>query len=352
MVTGPVLNSGSYQVCVETPNAGHSLCAGQTVCRDVDLNGFIDPTAITFILVPSQSLTPPSDASISCNDCSDVECTGVPTQSTCGSNSGTLITHEDVSTPQGCVRTITRTFYAGAEGTVVQRIIITDDESPAITTQASSQSPNCGNINPTFQQWLDTFGGATWTDCSPFTVTNDARGVFSCGVRTVTFLATDACGNLPTPTTATYSLIDSIAPIFIVNPSSSSVPCDASGGSDFAAFNAWLNSNGGAIAIDNCGTPTISNNYISASIRRGCNQAQQVIFTATDSCGLTATASSSFTITDGTPPRIINEASNPTVVCDGTQNVQFQSWLSNHGNLVATDACTATNSLTVNVTVV
>jgi len=348
VITGTPLNSGSYQVCVETPQSGLTLCAGQTVCRRVDLTGFSDPAPLQFVLQQGQTLTPPGEAQVLCGACTDATaaCTGTATLSSCAGGSIPVTTHTDSITNTQCVRTVTRTFTASGVS-VTQRIIITDNAAPVLVTPASNQAPPCGNLNPTFQQWLNTFGGATWTDCTSFSVSNDASGgPTSCGTRTVTFTARDPCNNPSISTTASYSLVDNQPPVFNPDASSASAQCDVSGGTDFSQFNAWLANNGGARATDNCGNPTITNNYTPGTITRGCNVLQTVVFTATDSCGLTDTTIATFSITDATGPRITNTASNPSVTCDGTQDTQFQTWLNNHANLVASDSCTAVNLLT------
>jgi hypothetical protein len=349
VITGAFLVDGSFQVCLENPLPGYLLCTGQTVCRRVDLSGFIDPPAIGFVVRQNQVLIPPDDTGIECDDCdlATTACTGVATLISCEGGTVEVTAHTDVVTNTNCVRTITRTFNGGAAGTVTQRITISDNDPPRLITPAQNQSPPCTNLNPTFNQWLANFGGATWDDCSSFTVTNDAGGgIQNCGARTVTFTASDPCGNGNSQTSAVYSLIDTVPPQFTTEAVDASAPCDLNGGSDFAAFNAWLARNADAVATDNCGIPTITNNYTPGSIVRSCNGQTTVTFTATDSCGLTDVTVGRFTITDNQGPTITVGASAITSPCDGTQDSRFQTWLNNNGNAVAVDSCTASNLLT------
>ena len=65
------------------------------------------------------------------------------------------------------------------------------------------------------------------------------------------------------------------------------VECDGAGNT--ADLNAWLASNGGAVASDICsGLVTWSNDFISLSDLCGATGSASVIFTATDDCGNTS----------------------------------------------------------------
>jgi gliding motility-associated-like protein len=71
-----------------------------------------------------------------------------------------------------------------------------------------------------------------------------------------------------------------------------------------SALNAWLASNGGAVANDACSNVTWTNNYTALS--NGCGQtgSATVTFTATDDCGNATSTSAVFTIQDTTAPTL------------------------------------------------
>ncbi|WP_264521022.1 hypothetical protein [Flavobacterium sp. N1994] len=69
-------------------------------------------------------------------------------------------------------------------------------------------------------------------------------------IITRTWTLVDACGNAAAPQTQTITVTDNIAPTFTTAATNIVVQCNGSGNTD--ELQAWLNSNGGAIASDNC----------------------------------------------------------------------------------------------------
>ena len=68
-----------------------------------------------------------------------------------------------------------------------------------------------------------------------------------------------------------------------------------------------------------------------------------ITFTATDECGLTATKSNKFTISDTTPP-VIAGGADGTAECTGSApatNAAYLAWLASNGGVTATDLCGA-----------
>ena len=105
--------------------------------------------------------------------------------------------------------------------------------------------------------------------------------------------------------------------------------CDGSGNT--TALNAWLNSNGGAVASDVCSSVTWSNNFTSLSDTCGATGTATVVFTATDACGNSSTTTASFTIIDDTDPIFTSELpQNISVSCDA---------IPNPANMTGTDNC-------------
>ena len=84
-------------------------------------------------------------------------------------------------------------------------------------------------------------------------------------------------------TSATFKIQDTTAPVIELAASDSTLECDGMGNTD--ELNAWLESNGGAMASDACSGVLWSFNY--AAVNNGCGGTGSalVTFTATDSCG-------------------------------------------------------------------
>ncbi len=131
-------------------------------------------------------------------------------------------------------------------------------------------------------------------------------------------------------------VIDSEAPTFIQPASDRVVECDGMGNVNGPmGLNAWLASNGGAVATDNC-DPTLSwsNMLINTSIVCAGNITFTYRFTAEDDAGNTAFTDGEFHIVDTTPPDIICPA-NITISCDESDDPSFT------GTANATDICSA-----------
>jgi len=139
-------------------------------------------------------------------------------------------------------------------------------------------------------------------------------------------------------------MIDSTLPVLTTPASPSSAQCNTNG-SDLTALNTWLTNKGGAVATDNCGTITWTNNFVAGSLTRGCSNSIPVTFTAADRCGNVVTTTASFTIVDTSAPTITTNAQTTSGECSAS-NTAFNTWLSNHGNAVATDVCFGSAGLT------
>ncbi|MCX7549238.1 hypothetical protein OS191_00125, partial [Xanthomarina sp. F2636L] len=198
-----------------------------------------------------------------------------------------------------------------------QTITVTDTIAPVINTEASNIDIECdgtGN-NGAIQTWLDNNGGALATDnCSAITWTNNYGGATSdCAAPIeVIFTATDACGN-SSSTTATYSIIDTVAPEISTAASPLTVECDGNG--NITDLNTWLNSNGGASATDDCSAIAWTNNFNGLSDDCGETGSATVTFTATDACGNSSSTTATFTIEDTIAPVAPAAPADITVEC-------------------------------------
>ncbi|MCW0485096.1 hypothetical protein, partial [Gaoshiqia sediminis] len=100
---------------------------------------------------------------------------------------------------------------------------------------------------------------------------------------TVTFTATDACGNTATETKS-FTVDDKTAPVITLPATDLALECF-----DATQVDSWTAT---ATASDNCdGDVTVSASYTAPT--GNCAQSITVTFTATDACGNTATETKS-----------------------------------------------------------
>ena len=152
-------------------------------------------------------------------------------------------------------------------------------------------------------------GGVTWTN--NFSGSTNECG--ASGVANVTFFATDDCGNTAT-THGLFTIRDNTAPNLTSQAQDISVECDGNGNT--AALNAWLSSNGGANASDDCSNVTWTNNFNANNSFANCDGTAgtaTVTFTGSDQCGNTVTTQGTFTIVDALNPVITQAPSQLTV---------------------------------------
>ena len=96
---------------------------------------------------------------------------------------------------------------------------------------------------------------------------------------------------------------------------------------------------GGAVATDDCGDVSWSNDFEAVSDDCGATGSVTVTFTASDECGNTTSSTATFTIEDTTAPEL-SDAMDMTVECDGSGNSSdLESWLSNNGGSEASELC-------------
>merc|ERR1712110_920333 len=265
---------------------------------------------------------------------------------TCGavrwSNDFTTLSNE-------CNRTAVVTFTAcdpcNLCVSTTARFTVVDTGAPVISPQAQSTVVECdpnGNDNA-FDLFVANNGGARATDvCSNSTLTwrssfEDAPS--GCDSEIVTFTVTDACGRSAS-TTATFTILDRVAPVFNPLPQNVAVECDGAGNT--AAYRNFVDTNAGSTVTDACAANLVISNNAPATGPVGCGT-QNVIFTAVD-CTNTATRSATFTVRDTTPPVFSTPAQNQTVGCDTANNLQqVQAWLSANANAVVSDSCYGSN---------
>merc|ERR1712110_113243 len=247
--------------------------------------------------------------------------------------------------------TFTVTDSCGNNASTTATFTSQDTVGPAFTTPAQNLTVECdGNGNTgDFTNFVNGRAGAQAFDvCSlaalNYTVAAPTAGPTSCGSVNVVVTAADQCGN-SARSTGRYTVQDSTAPVFINVPTDSTVECDGSGNT--AARTAWLSSNAGASATDNCAAtaPIVSRQLTVDGTT--CARATSYVFTASDACGNSVNATARFIITDLTAPTFTTEPSDGTYECDGRGNeAQIVSYLSNNGGARVRDSCTTNVTLT------
>ncbi|RLD20334.1 MAG: hypothetical protein DRI69_06495, partial [Bacteroidetes bacterium] len=249
-----------------------------------------------------------------------------------------------MNTSQGVVRVVQDNAGMDYEHASLNFTIAMDSAAPAIDTDAQDKAIECSTADQTamIQNWLDDNGEASATSsCGDLTWSNDYSGLSDgCGASgnaSVTFTCTDECGKSST-TSAMLTVSDNIAPV-IDNPAQD-MTVECTGFGNPPELMAWLNSHGGAMASDACGTVDWTDDNTGAAGGCGNTGADYVIFTATDACGNSTTTSATFTIEDTTPPVVETAAQDMTLECDAAdQQVNIQAWIASHGGAVASDLC-------------
>jgi hypothetical protein len=225
------------------------------------------------------------------------------------------LTSNDVTTQGTCAgsysvtRTWTATDACGNSSTATQTINVQDVTAPEITTQASNITVECdgtGSQNA-LNEWLANNGGAAATDtCSDVTWTNDfnALGNDCSAAVTVTFTATDACGNAST-TSATFTVQDITAPTAPEAPADVTVSC-----ADEVPAAIQLS------ATDLC-AGIITSTGVDAIAQGSCPNSYVITrtWTFTDACNNSSTAVQTITVNDTEAPVAPEAPAAITVAC-------------------------------------
>ncbi|RAJ06992.1 gliding motility-associated-like protein [Chitinophaga skermanii] len=254
----------------------------------------VDQTAPVFTHVPGPITV----------DCDNV---GTIVEPTANDNCGTVtITYRDSTVAGACtgsyriIRTWTATDDCGNAANAQQVITVEDHKAPIFTFVPANITVECSNL-PIMQQ-------ATATDnCGTVTMTYAERRVSrGCPnnydiIRTWT--ATDDCGNAETAT-QTVTVQDVTPPVITNIPAAITVQCG----------NIPLPVD--PTATDNCGDVTMT--MAEVEIARSCTGTYtlQRTWTATDSCGNTATATQLVYVVDDQKPVFSNVPADTTITCE------------------------------------
>ncbi len=250
--------------------------------------------------------------------------TGATPIRTCGSTANTLYT-------------LTATDSCGNTVTTFASLITIDTSAPIITLPTVVDSVLC-DPNTSAQQALDTWlNNASASDLcqgNVNVVTSLINTQRICRTNNQTdilhiylFTATDGCGIISTGRD-TFRIYDNVRPN-IVAPADLTISCGQEIG---AALIPWLN---GYTVTEACQTYTITNNY-DGQIPNLCGGSQAVMWTVTDGCGATNTASANIVVAlNNNKPTFVNCPPNLTVNVDAdlcSSNVIYSTPVANDCN--------------------
>jgi hypothetical protein len=246
--------------------------------------------------------------------------------------------------------TFVATDHCGHTAITTGRFAIMDASWPEITTAAVSGSAemNSAQQENMLNVWLSRSGnavavdggseeGITWSQ-SPLNFSRlDNRTECTDLVGTVTFTASDSCGNTAS-TTAEYTLVDTSPPVISSIAQSQIFEHDST--TDNADdIQGWLNTHGGAVASDSTSATLVwsySEPLDWVNEHSGCaNRQASVVFSVADLCGNMISTTAVVAVVDTEVPVVTTPAQNLTVQADGFGNViDLQLWLQSQGDAV------------------
>ncbi|MDO8365214.1 MAG: hypothetical protein Q7T20_00360, partial [Saprospiraceae bacterium] len=222
--------------------------------------------------------------------------------------------------------TLTRSWSAtdacGNSVTVSQVLTVVDTQAPEIQNPVNVVVECDPAMNQAdYQNWLDTHGGATASDCSTITWTYenspfplDTSGCAGTFRRFIRFIATDECGN-SSFRDARFTVVDTTPPTFTILPQNLDVECWM-GEEGEAQMLDWLDHFGFAEVSDDCGSVTTEVVFLSHVLECGITFTRTYQFRATDECGNTTYVTATFSIVDTTPPVITCPEGNVLLTCE------------------------------------
>jgi hypothetical protein len=323
----PPITSGTLSITFPASQSTYTVAVNGvsgTTCSIAGITGNA-PVCDPCLSDPYPTLTPAQDLTLNCNS------------NTTTAIANWLATHGGASATDNGTVTWSHNYSGGllmdcsGTGSTLVTFTATDDCNHIATTNATLTVTD--NINPTINcpnnlildcnnsnnpvlvsEWLDS---ATASDeCSgalPVSYNyNSATLLNACSGSpiSITFTATDACGNSAT-CARTISIGDNTAPT-INCPDDLTLLCGNANNSTL--LNNWLNS---ATASDNCsGTVNITHNY-SNNLPQDCNNdGLGITFTATDACGNTASCIASIYLDDNANPTFTTFPIDLLLACD------------------------------------
>jgi hypothetical protein len=292
----------------------------------VSLNATTVPAACGYSLVRRWTATDACGNTTSASqtttfeDTTDPVLVGLPEASVV--NCGNVPNGEDfdVTATDNCVNdvTVTSSFVDNGSGCSIQRVItwtatdacgnsvsasrtftIEDNIDPVLAGLPQNGNVMCGGLPSSTEYFV-----SASDNCDSnveITVTASVEGLGCNVVRTITWTATDDCGN-STSATRTFTTQDNTAPTMVGVPADAVMQCGQN------VPNAVVE------AIDNCDTDvTIS--FETVTVPAQCGYSLVRKWTAVDDCGNTTSASQTTTFEDTTDPVLVGLPDNSTYQC-------------------------------------
>ncbi len=237
-------------------------------------------------------------------------------------------------TPNGLPVTFFAVDDCGSQTTATANIILQDNTPPTIQCPDNLSISCDGNNNPAIQNWLNSVSATDNCDDDVTITHNFNTTTFNCsnGTTSITFTATDACGNI---STCSANIIPNTPNAPTINcPNDLQLSCNQS--NTQAAINTWLN---GVSANGGCGGLDISNNYHVDNFTGNCGneQSQVVTFTVNDDCGQSVSCAATIFITGNADDLAIQCPNDLILGCSQLdRDQQIQQWLN---GVTATDGC-------------
>lgn len=214
-----------------------------------------------------------------------------------------IVTVTHVDTGEDCE--ITRTFTFVAEDdcgnqTIAIRVFNTNDNIPPVFINLpESADVECGQL-PNAQNFVVLAEDNCAANPSvTFTFQDSGNGCNQ--TRTITWTATDDCGNV-TVATRVFSVEDNEVPVFVNVPADMQMEC----GEEVANIE--------VLATDNCDNDVFVD-HESVIVPQDCGYLFVRTWTATDDCGNVATASQTITFVDTTNPTVTNAPADMQLEC-------------------------------------
>jgi len=207
------------------------------------------------------------------------------------------------------VITWTATDAAGNSSDCQQSVEVTENVPPTVTAPAPRTvfvNSACEDVEvPNFLAGLVASDNCTSAANLETSQSPAAETLVGVGSHTITIKVTDVSGNI-TQVTTTFNVVDNMPPTITAPPAVSTSTGAGATSCGTTISDATL---GSAIASDNCPGVTVTRSPSGNSFPVGVTD---VVWTATDGSGNTATAHQSVTVVDNTPP-VISCPGNITV---------------------------------------
>ncbi|MFM9985509.1 MAG: T9SS type A sorting domain-containing protein, partial [Flavobacteriales bacterium] len=285
-----VLNDCGYSLIrtwTVTDDCGNTTTASQTTT-------FIDTTDPVISNVPDNAI-------VACGSLPTPQDFDVVATDNCLQDIVLESNYSDQGTGCNMTRTITwtATDVCGNTTSVTRTFGITDETDPVLGGLPESATVACGNL-PVAADF--TVGATDNCDANVAIESSVDDQISGCNmVRTITWTATDDCGN-SSSASRTFTSSDTTAPILVGVPQDAEMQCGQN------VPNAVVS------AIDNCDMePVVS--LTAETIQSDCGHTLVRTWTATDACGNVTTASQSTTFIDTTAPTLVNLPTNGTAGC-------------------------------------